>query len=212
MKKSRIWIASLLLLAVLVLLGVSAYSWYQNKFSAPRKEAPIVQFKVSKQNTIIAVVSNLSYYGFIKDENAFKYALQNTKDTTPGKEGAIKIGNNTIDTEAAYDISPAMSAWEIAKILLNEGTPTSTDCSDGCPIKTPFEPELLPGGNIAPSLQERLRAEYDWVKNYEDCVKAHGQLSSEQYAQRTGKPRECVNPDSRVFTQGQEGWSDRPSP
>ena len=212
MKRAKVLFASLFLLAVLLLAGVLVYSWYQSKFSAPRKEAPIVQFKISKQNTLIAVLSNLSYYGFIKDENAFKYALQNTKDNTPGKEGVIKIGNNTIDTESAYNISQAMSAWEIAKILLNEGTPTSTDCSDGCPNKTPFEPELLPGGNIAPSIQERLRTEYDWVKNYDDCIKAHGQLSSEQYTERTGKPRECVNPDSRVFTQGQEGWSDHPSP
>lgn len=213
MRRKQILLTVLVLITVLLLVsGSFAYVQYQSKFGAPRKEAPMVQFKVSQQNTLIAVTGNLYHYGFIKDENAFKYALAHTKDSTLGKEGAIKVGNNTINTETAYSISQTMTAWEIAKILLNDGTSTNTDCSYGCSNKTPFEPELLPGGDIAPSLQERLREEYSWVKSYEDCVKAKGQLSSEQYVQRTGKPRECVNPDSRVFSQGQEGWVDRPSP
>ena len=33
-----------------------------------------------------------------------------------------------------------------------------------------------------------------------------GQLSSEQYSQRTGEPRKCATPDGREFVQGQEGW------
>jgi putative hemolysin len=65
-----------------------------------------------------------------------------------------------------------------------------------------FYPELLPGGNPAPSATEI----YQWVKTYEDCVKAKGQLSSEQYAQKTGI-RKCVTPDGREFTQGKEGWT-----
>lgn len=213
MRKRASLIITPLLVAALLLAGGSY--WYksrQSKFEAPRKNAPMVQFRVSKSNTLIAVTGNLHYYGFVKDEDAFRYALEYTKDNTPGKEGAIKVGNNTIDTEAVYTISQTMSAWEIAKILLNDGTPSVSDCSHGCPDTTPFNPELLPGGDLSPSLQEQLRAKYNWVKSYEDCIKAHGQLSSEQYAQRTGKPRECVNPDSRVFTQGKEGWSDHPSP
>ena len=67
-----------------------------------------------------------------------------------------------------------------------------------------FYPELLPGGNLAPSVNDRFR----WVERYEDCVEARGQLSSEQYSKRTDEPRKCVTPDGREFTQGKEGWTE----
>lgn len=214
MKNKAKIIAPFLLVALLLLAGgLYWHKSFQDRFAAPRKDAPMVEFRVSKENTLMAVTGNLAYYGLVKDEEALKYALLHTKDNTPGNEESIKIGNNTTDTEKIYTISQSMSTWEIARILLNEGTPALPGCNGhGCPNTTPFEPELLPGGDIAPSLQEKLRAEYAWVKNYEDCIKAHGQLSSEQYSQRTGEPRQCINPDGRVFNQGEEGWTNQPRP
>src|SRR3989344_6241711 len=101
MKKIKI-LAPLLLLAFLLAIG--GFYWSkssQDKFAAPRKDAPMVKFRVDKQNTLIAVTGNLHYYGFVKDEEALKYALEHTKDNTPGKSRAIKVGNNTIDTKTA---------------------------------------------------------------------------------------------------------------
>jgi len=146
----------------------------------------------------MGVVSNLRYYGFIKDEDAFRYALGHAEDATPEQEGAIRVGNNTINTQTTYEISQTMGAWELADVLLNQGR--FDDCSHGCPGM--FYPELLPGGDLAPSVNDRFK----WVESYEDCLKAGGQLSSEQYSQRTGEPRKCVTPDGREFTQGKEGW------
>lgn len=70
--------------------------------------------------TLNALIGNLYYYGFIRDEKAFRYALEHTKDTTPN-ELSIKVGKNgTIDTNAEYRISENMSAWELADLLLNK--------------------------------------------------------------------------------------------
>lgn len=210
-KIPRLTSGFLLIVALLLVGGIYWYKSWQDRFAAPRQEGPSLEFRVIKNNTLMAVTGNLKYYGVVKDEDALLYALKRTKDDKPGNEGSIKVGSNDIDTDATYTISQTMSAWEIARILLNEGTPIIAR-GHGPEPTGGFSPELLPGGDLAPSLQEKLRVQYQWVNSYEDCVKAHGQLSSEQYAQRTGKPRECINPDGRVFTQGQEGWKDRPSP
>jgi len=191
-----------ILLAATILILLAGFTVYllrsrQRKFEAPRKNTQTIQFRVGKEATLMGVVSNLHYYGFIRDENIFKYALKHAKDTTPGREGAIKVDGNTIDTQAVYEISQSMDAWELATILLNDGK--FSDCSHGCPGM--FYPELLPGGDLAPGPKEI----YEWVKTYEDCVEAKGQLSSEQYHQQTGQPRKCVTPDAREFTQGKEG-------
>lgn len=214
MKKIKTAAPLLLLAFLLSVSGVHLYKSSQDKFAAPRKDAPMVKFRVDKQNTLIAVTGNLHYYGFVKDEEALKYALEHTRDTTPGKEGAIKVGNNTIDTETAYTISQTMSAWEIARILLNEGTPSVSDCSHGCPSSNPFTPEILPGGDIAPTWQEQMRAKYGWVKTFDDCIAAighdGGQVTSEENFKQTGHPRVCNTADGRYFVQGKEGWSDTP--
>lgn len=79
-----------------------------------------VNLRVNNNTTLEAVVSNLYYYGFIKDKDAFLYALENTKDTTPN-ENSIKVGKTgTIDTNAEFRISENMTAWEIAYTLLNK--------------------------------------------------------------------------------------------
>jgi hypothetical protein len=202
----------LLYLGFLVVIVVAvSFLWYkkwQSKFDAPRQNTQSIGFTIKKDTTLMAVVGDLHYYGFIKDEDAFKYALEHTQDNTPGKENALTIGSNTIDREAIYKISQSMTAWQIADVLLNQGERST--CDHGCSDSN-FDPELLPGGDLAPTLKEK----YTWVKTYEDCTKAigndGGQLSSEQYAQRTGI-RRCVAPDGREFTQGKEGWSDIPTP
>lgn len=202
-----------LIYAGFLVLAVATVSilWYKNwqsKFEAPRQNSPSIEFTISKDKTLMAVSGDLHYYGFIKDEGAFQYTLGHTKDTKLGNETSIKIGNNTIDREARYTISQSMTAWQIADVLLNQGE--SNPCNNGCP-ESSFNPELLPGGDLAPTIKQK----YSWVKTYEDCTKAighdGGQLSSEQYYQRTGIKR-CVAPDGREFTQGKEGWSDVPTP
>lgn len=192
-----------LIVAVLVLLAGAAVYFSksrQDKFAAPRQEALTIQYRIGKEATLMGVVSNLYYYGFIKDENTFKYALGHAQDATPGQEDAIRVGNNTINTQTTYEISQTMDAWQLADVLLNKGR--FDDCIHGCPGM--FYPELLPGGDLVPSVNDRFK----WVETYEDCLKAGGQLSSEQYSQRTGEPRKCVTPDGREFTQGKEGWAE----
>ena len=210
--KKRKRLALVLLVVVLAVSGI-AYSLFKNvqsKFEAPRKDTPDIQFTISKNKTLGAIVGDLRYYDFIKDEGAFTFALEHTQDDTKGGENFIKVGkgSKTIEREAVYTISQSMTAWELATTLLNGGT--HQDCDHGCP-ESDFIPELLPGGDLTPTIEDK----YFWVKTYEDCVEAighdGGQLSSEQYYERTGI-RRCVSPDGREFTEGKEGWSDKPSP
>jgi hypothetical protein len=190
---------------ILIILGLLfVYKNWIKSFEAPRQSTPDIEFTIRKDTSLDAVVSDLKYYDFIKDENAFRYALRKTKDTTIGTENSLKIVNNTINKEARYTISQSMTAWQIADILLNKGEYTS--CERGCPDSN-FNPELLQGGDLAPTIKQK----YEYVKSYEDCVNAisrdGGQLSSEQYYERTGI-KKCVSPDGREFTKGKEGWND----
>ncbi len=186
----------LVVLAIIILVGLFLVS--QNIFAAPRKDTPLIKYRVSQTSLRSAVVGDLKYYGFIKHESALKFALL--------IEG--KVDGKEIQRSSVYEISQSMNAWQIADILLSKGTPI--DCSHGCPGSN-FDPELIPGGDLAPTIKQK----YEWVTSYEDCVKAighdGGQLSSEQYYQRTGI-RRCVAPDGREFTQGKTGWSDIPTP
>lgn len=191
----------------IAVLGLGSLLWYKNwqsRFEAPRHNTQAVEFTISKDMTLDAVIGDLQYYDFIKDKEAFRYALEHAKDTNPGKDNSLKVGNNTVDREARYSISQSMTAWEIADILVSKGE--YSPCNHGCPDSA-FNPELVLGGDLAPTLKEK----YSWVKTYEDCTKAigydGGQLSSEQYAQRTGI-RKCVSPDGREFTQGKDDWTD----
>jgi len=197
-----------LTLIIIIVSGI-AYSLFkgvQSEFEAPRKDTPDIQFTIGKDRTLQSIIGDLKYYDFIKDERALTFALEHTQDNTKGGENFIKVGkgSKTIEREAVYTISQSMTAWELASVLLNGGT--NQDCDHGCP-ESNFIPELLPGGDLAPTIKEK----YSWVKTYEDCVKAigqdGGQLSSEQYAQRTGI-RKCVSLDGREFIQGKDGWTD----
>lgn len=206
--KSKAFLFLILSVLIFFLLATFWYKNWQSRFEAPRQNTQPIQFTIGKNFTLDAVVGDLKYYGFIKDEGVFRYALQHAKDINPGRENALKIGNNTVDREAVYTISQSMTAWQLADILLNQGNYQS--CDHGCP-ESNFIPELIPGGDLAPTIKQK----YEWVKTYDDCVKAighdGGQLSSEQYYERTGI-RRCISPDVREFTQGKDGWSDTISP
>ncbi len=203
--RRRITTYLIVLFVVLTLGSIVWYKDWQSKFEAPRQDTQPIDFTIGKNFTLEAVIGDLHYYDFIKDEGTFKYALEHTKDATQGRDGALKVSNNTIDREARYTISQSMTAWQLADILLNQGDYSS--CNHGCP-ESNFIPELLPGGDLAPTMKEK----YSWVKTYDDCVKSighdGGQLSSEQNFIQTGRPRKCISPDGREFTQGREGWSD----
>lgn len=78
-----------------------------------------IDLRINTNVTLDGLVGNLYYYGFIRDENAFRYALEHTKDVT-SSDKAIKIGETrTIDTNTEYRISENMTAWELADVLLN---------------------------------------------------------------------------------------------
>lgn len=167
-----------------------------NAFAATNKSSQIIKYRISQNATEMAITGDLKYYGFIKHESALKLALF-TKGKLFGKE---------IKRSSVYEISQSMNAWQLASVLLNRGT--TVDCNHGCPDAN-FEPELLPGGDLAPTLKEK----YSWVKTYDDCIKAighdGGQVTSEQAYQRTGH-RICNTADGRYFVQGKEGYTDYP--
>jgi hypothetical protein len=79
----------------------------------------MVNLRINTITTLDALVSNLAYYGFVRNENSFRYALEHTKDYTPSEKAIIVDNNRSIDTNAEYRISEDMDAWQIADILLN---------------------------------------------------------------------------------------------
>jgi hypothetical protein len=81
-----------------------------------------IMLRLGENTTLEGLISNLKYYGFIRDEEAFRYAIEHSTDTDPGKTYALKVGNNTIDTFAYYRISEEMDAWQLADELLNHPT------------------------------------------------------------------------------------------
>jgi hypothetical protein len=78
-----------------------------------------VNLRISDQTTLDALVGNLVYYGFVRDEKSLRYALGHTKDVTSSDRAIVVDKNRTIDTNAEYRISENMDAWQIADILLN---------------------------------------------------------------------------------------------
>lgn len=78
-----------------------------------------ISLRLTQGTTLPALLSNLEYYGFVRDQKALEYALDHSVDTVPGQANPLKIGNNTIDLWAFYSISEDMTAWEIADQLLN---------------------------------------------------------------------------------------------
>lgn len=86
-----------------------------------QKQSETVDFRPGKGSTLDAIISNLNYYGFIRNEKALMYALENTKDTTQGNPGSLPVGKNgSIDIVASYRISENMTVWQLADTLLNK--------------------------------------------------------------------------------------------
>lgn len=88
-----------------------------------QKQNDTVDFRLYGGSTLEAIISNLKYYGFIKNEKALLYALENTEDKTQGHDESLSVGKNgSIDIYASYRISENMTAWEMADTLLNKST------------------------------------------------------------------------------------------
>jgi hypothetical protein len=92
----------------------------------PRNDG-IVMFRVRETMTLDGLLGNLEHYGFVRDKEALRYALEHTTDTQVGKANPIMVGGNTISTWSYYRISEDMTAWEIAEELLNHPTYFSFD-------------------------------------------------------------------------------------
>lgn len=86
-----------------------------------------LSFYITKNTTLDGIISNLAYYGIVRDEKSLRYALEHTKDTTLGGDDAIKVGKDgTIDL-AYYGLSRNMDTWQIAEALLNKPHPVGID-------------------------------------------------------------------------------------
>ncbi|MDP2692502.1 MAG: hypothetical protein Q8O88_02570 [bacterium] len=94
---------------------------HASREEAKKMAADGVILRVSKDTTLKGIVGNLYYYGFIDNEDSFNKLLETAPDTTSGKEGAIKAGNNTIDTQTSYYLNYGMTDEQIADTLLNKG-------------------------------------------------------------------------------------------
>jgi len=88
---------------------------------AKKMAAEGVILRVSKDTTLMGIVGNIYYYGFIDNEDAFNKLLKSASDTKQGREGTIKAGDNTIDTQTSYYLNYNMTDEEIADTLLNKG-------------------------------------------------------------------------------------------
>lgn len=86
-----------------------------------------VSFYVTKNTTLEGIIGNLTYFGLVKDKSTLKYALENTKDITPSKDGSIKVGRSGSINLGYYDLSRNMDTWQIADSLLNKSHPVGVD-------------------------------------------------------------------------------------
>ena len=99
----------------------------KNVRSSDRDNDGKITLRLTQNTTIDGLVSNLEYYGFVRDKKALLYALEHTNDSVPGKEGHLFVGKNTVDIWSSYRISENMTTWEIADQLLNHPTYFSFD-------------------------------------------------------------------------------------
>ncbi|MEX0895660.1 MAG: hypothetical protein WDZ94_01830 [Patescibacteria group bacterium] len=78
-----------------------------------------VMLRLREDATLDTLLNDLETYGFVRDKEALRYALEHSEDGLAGMSNAIAVGENTIDIWAYYRISEDMTAWEIADELLN---------------------------------------------------------------------------------------------
>lgn len=95
--------------------------------SSEREVDGKITLRLTQNTTLEGLVSNLEYYGFVRDKNALLYALEHSTDNVLGKQGHLIVGTNSIDTWSSYRISEDMSAWQVADQLLNHPTYFSFD-------------------------------------------------------------------------------------
>lgn len=81
-----------------------------------RSDGGTVMLRIRENTTLEALLSNLEYYGFVREKESLRYAIEHSEDTVPGYANPIEVGENTIDTRAYYRISEDMDAWEIAGV------------------------------------------------------------------------------------------------
>lgn len=79
-----------------------------------------VDLRIGEDTTLQALVSNLTYYGFVRDEKTLLYALEHTNDTTSYENAIVVDKTGSIDRNSEYRISEDMTAWELADVLLNK--------------------------------------------------------------------------------------------
>ena len=63
-----------------------------------------VMLRLREESNLDSLAGNLYYYGFIKDKDAFIYALEQSEDSVDGMQNSIEVGDNTIDRWASYRI------------------------------------------------------------------------------------------------------------
>lgn len=80
-----------------------------------------VILRVSKDTTLMGIVGSLYAFGFIDNEGSFNELLETASDTTPGKEGVIKVGDSTIDIQSNYNLNYDMTDEQISDTRLNKG-------------------------------------------------------------------------------------------
>lgn len=113
---------------------------------AKKAAARGASFYITKGMTLDAMISNLHYYGMVKDEKAFRYVLENANDTHPAeKPDPFNVGKNDID-RGVYGLGADMSAEQIAQILVNYPQEIKTDYGNMFMPGGPYmgEPQLRP--------------------------------------------------------------------
>jgi hypothetical protein len=98
-------------------------------------------FYITENSSLNGIISNLTYYGLVRDSGVLKYALEHTKDNVLGRDGAIKVGKDGSIDLAYYDLSREMDTWQIADTLLNKPHYRSGD---------PYNYLFMPGDPNAP--------------------------------------------------------------
>lgn len=98
--------------------------YFIEKLGMPAEEAKKFadnefSFYITKDTTLDATINNLQDYGLIKDKETLRKALEQAKDNLPGKPDALKVGNNTIDINAYYQLRKGLTTQQVTDILLN---------------------------------------------------------------------------------------------
>jgi len=132
-------------IGIILIAGISFFAF---QFLGPERGAPEERIVVNLTTTEAELIPKLKEQGYIKSEWAFNFVLKRK-----GWQEKIEPGG--------YQISKAMSVWQIADILVNH----------------PFQKwVVIPEGLRATEIAERLQQILDWT----DAKKAEFLLNSEE--------------------------------